>query len=349
MAAWRIREPDSGRRYTIVRVDSQGGTSGFGEGGVVRSADILDARAALTGKKATSLEFVRHRFAAVPALEAAIGNALLDLMGRASGVPVYQYLGGPTRFKVRMMARMPETNSTVPRDWIDYAKTQGFRTFTLRVPARESMSRLQAYVDSVRRSLDEFKKAAGADAEVVLDGGGALLPGDAAVIARALEPAHPIWFDEPANVLTNDALSRITDESVMPVGIGRGIHDVAKFQNLLRWGCVDVLRPSLALNSLHKIRRMAAVAETHYISVAAFHDGGPLATLAGIHLAASLSNAYLQEVPVPLSARDRAMRAELTGGAVEAAREGFAPLSNQPGLGVRPDIDALKRYSEEAL
>jgi L-alanine-DL-glutamate epimerase-like enolase superfamily enzyme len=34
---------------------------------------------------------------------------------------------------------------------------------------------------------------------------------------------------------------------------------------------------------------------------------------------------------------------------VERAQSGFAPLINQPGLGVRVDEQALSRYSEETL
>ena len=346
--AWRLREPDSGRRYTIVRLDSHGGVSGFGEGGTANAAEITEAKTALIGRKATALEFVRHRLSSMPALEAAFGNALMDLTARSVNVPIYQYLGGPTRFKTRLMARLPEV-PTPSRDVINHATGQGYRAFTLRVPPREPMSRLQAWVDFVRKRLADFKETAGADAEVVLDGGGVLLPGDAAVVARALETHHPIWFDEPTSVLTTDALSRITDESVLPVGLGRGIHDIAGFQTLLRWGCADVLRPSLGLNSVHKIRRIAAIAETHYIAVAPFHDGGPLATMMGIHLAASLPNAYVQEVPIPASAKDRAMRTEILGGVPERAQDGFFTLVNQPGVGVRLAEQALNRYSEETL
>lgn len=341
--AWRLREPDSNRRYTVVRVVNSNGVTGFGEGGPIKSVDFAAAKTLITGRKATSQEFVRSRFATMPSLEAAVNNALLDLSARVTGTPLYQYLGGPVRFKARLMARLPEIEQ------VTLAQQNGFRAFTLSVPPRESMSRLQAYVDSMKKRLDDFKKAAGGDAEVVIDGGGALLPGDAAVIARALERAHPIWFDEPSSVVTSDALSRITDETVLPVGIGRDIHDINAFQNLLRLGCVDVVRPSLGLNSLHKIRRIAAIAETHYIAVAPFHDGGPIGTMHGIHLGGSLTNFYVQEVPLPSSARDRAMRAEILGGTVERATDGFAMLFNQPGLGVRIDEQALNKYSEETL
>jgi galactonate dehydratase len=341
--AWRLREPDSGRRYTIVRVSAQNGVSGFGEGGAIKATDLGEARTALIGHRATALEFVRHKFAAMPSLEAALNNALLDLSARTSGVPLYQFLGGPVRFKARLMARLSEPGQARA------AQADGFRSFTLKVPPRDSMARLQAYVDAVRKSMDNFKEMAGADSEIVLDGGGALLPGDAAVVARSVERLHPIWFDEPTGVTSQDALSRIVDESTLPVGLGRHIHNIGDFQNLLRLGCVDVLRPSLALNSLHKIRRMAAIAETHYIAVAPYHDGGPLATILGIHLGGSLSNFYAQEVPVPATARDRAMRTEILGGTAERAQDGFASLVNQPGLGVRLDEQALNKYSEEAL
>lgn len=110
-----------------------------------------------------------------------------------------------------------------------------------------------------------------------------------------------------------------------------------------------MVRPSLALNSLHKIRRIAAIAETHYVAVAPYHDGGPIATALGIHLGAGLPNFYVQETPFPPSVRDRAMRAEILGGTVEGAREGFAALVNRPGLGIRVDEGALARYSEEIL
>ncbi len=340
---WRLREPDSGRRYSVVRLTSQTGVSGYGEGGPITSAEFAETRKSLTGRRATSLEFVRHHFAGTPALEAAVGNALLDLSARVASVPLYQFLGGPVRFKTRIMARIDDPKQARA------AQDKGYRAFTLTVPPRDSMTRLQAYVDSVRRSLDEFKKTAGDDAEVVLDGAGALLPGDAAVVARAMEREHPIWFDEPSAELSRDALSRFVDETTLPIGLGRSIHNTREFQNLLCLGCVDVLRPSLALNSLHMIRRMAAIAESHYIAVAPYHNGGPLATMLGIHLGGSLSNFYVQEAPFPASARDRAMRAAVLGGAAETGQDGFAPLVNQPGLGVRVDEEAASKYAEETL
>jgi len=338
--AWRLKEPVSGRRYTVVKLQAQTGETGYGEGGPAPGPEIADARAAVIGRRASDSEFIRARLNGP--MEAAISNAMLDLVSKSCKLPIYQYLGGPTRFKARVLAQLEGGNDAS----FNRAKHQGFEAFTMPVLQRDAMIPLQEYVDLVRKRVAAMQAKGG---EWVLDGAAGLTPGDAAMIATALEKTHLIWFDEPTSVLTTDGLAKITDESVMPIGIGRKITDIGTFQNLLRFGSVNVLRPGLGLNSLTKIKRMAAIAETHYVAIAPYHGGGPIGTLAGIHLNAALPNSYVQEVPMPASDRDAAMRAEITSGNKEVADKGFAVLFNRPGLGFEVNEKALDMYSEERV
>ena len=349
LRAWRVREPVSSRRYTVIKLEAKGGAFGYGEGGPSVASDIAEAKAAVLGRTASDAEFIRSRLCGSPNVEAAVNNAMLDLLGRSTSVPIYQFLGGPTRYKVRVVAHIEGQDEQQLSSAVRQARSRGFLAFAFTIPSRDAMWRMQAYVDVIRKRIDLLKGVAGPDTDFVLDAGGTLTPGDASFIATALERIHLLWLDEPTNVLTYDALSRITDETVMPVGLGRNIHDVTTFQNLLRWGCVDILRPSMGLNSIRQIRRMAAVAETHYVAVGPHHAGGPLGTLAAIHLAASLPNFFAQQVPQPSAERDRAMRAEITSGYQETAKDGFAELINKPGLGVDVNEQALAKYSEEVL
>src|SRR5436305_12921040 len=101
--AWRVRDPSSDRRYTVVRLQSQGGVSGYGEGGPAVAAEIVAARAATVDRRATESEFIRSALRRTPALEAAVSNAMLDLVSRVNNVPIYQYLGGPARDKARLL------------------------------------------------------------------------------------------------------------------------------------------------------------------------------------------------------------------------------------------------------
>ena len=108
------------------------------------------------------------------------------------------------------------------------------------------------------------------------------------------------------------------------------------------------MRPNLALHGVSQIRRIAALAETYYVAVAPFHDGGPLATAAALHLAASLPNFFIQQAPVPANDQDRQMRTAITGVNVEAPVNGFFALPTGPGLGIEINERALDRYKVRA-
>jgi len=347
--AWRVKEPVSNRRYTVVRLESQGGTSGYGEGGPALAAEIAAARGAVMGRRATDSEIIRAALGHVPSMEAAVGNAMLDLVSRAKSVPIYQYLGGPVRYKARLLAHLEGKTAVESEPSLERAKRQGFQAFTMAASQRDAMIPLRAYVDLVRKHVADMQVLAGSAAEWVLDGEGAMTPGDAATVAVALERLHPIWFDEPTGVITPDGLSKIVDESVMPIGLGRAITEIGGFQRLLAGGSVNIVRPDLGRNSLTKIKRVAAIAETHYVAIAPFHNGGPIGAMAGIHLNAALIHAYAQQIPVPASDRDASMRAEITSGLKEAGDKGFFALINRPGLGFEVNEKALDAYSEERI
>src|SRR5258707_10270686 len=69
LRAWRLREPASQRRYTVVKLESRGGTAGYGEGASAVATDVTEARSAIAGRRATDAEFMRSRLAGFPAME----------------------------------------------------------------------------------------------------------------------------------------------------------------------------------------------------------------------------------------------------------------------------------------
>jgi galactonate dehydratase len=105
-----------------------------------------------------------------------------------------------------------------------------------------------------------------------------------------------------------------------------------------------VARPDILHFGITGSRRIAALAETYYVAVAPRHEGGPIATAAALHLAASLPNFFIQHIPLPAAAEDRAMRAQIAGGDLERVKDGFASLPNGPGLGVTVNEAVLEKY-----
>jgi galactonate dehydratase len=90
------------------------------------------------------------------------------------------------------------------------------------------------------------------------------------------------------------------------------------------------------------------MAETYYVAIAPNHDGGPIGTAAALHLAASLPNFFIQNVPWPQDERDHRMRADLVREPIETVREGFLSLPTTPGLGITVNESALEKYKEAA-
>ena len=92
---------------------------------------------------------------------------------------------------------------------------------------------------------------------------------------------------------------------------------------------------------------MAAIAESYYVAVAPYHNGGPVASAAAFQLAASLPNFFIQQIPLPQAEQDRKMRLAIAGN-VEVVKDGFAVLPSGPGLGISVDEKALDEYKERA-
>jgi galactonate dehydratase len=345
---YRLREPVSGRSYTIVKLQTRGGLEGYGECAGVSSTELARVLETVKGKEATQFETVRNQLTnAPPGAVAALNMAMLDVVGRSVKAPVYQVLGGPTRNKCRALAPLEGSTDAELVESVARARQAGFKAFLTPIPAVAARNQGQAFVLAARKRLDGLRKAAGAGTDFVLDGAGSLTPGDAASLADAFEKYHLLWLDEPSQTISLGALKKIAEENVTPLGVGRYIHQPSAFQDLLREDAIDILRPDISLNGISRIRQMAAIAEPYYVAVAPYHNGGPVATAAALQLAASLPNFFIQQIPLPAAERDRQMRAAVAG-AVEVVRDGFAVLPTGPGLGVAVSEKALEEFKERA-
>ena len=316
-----IREPVSGNRYTVLRLKTRSGLIGWGECAHAQEQDTKALEKEWIGRSATLYAAIDYS----SPLAGALDMAMLDILGRASRAPLYRVLGGPTRHKVRAFTQ---------------SNTAGFSAIGIPAPKPASRNQGKAYQNQVQALLEQIPE----DRDFVLAAQGSFTPGDAASVSRAIESSHPLWFDEPCSASDLEAVRKISAETVVPVGFGRGITDPAVFLALLREGLVDVVRPEIARWGITGARRVAVLAECYYVAIAPHHDGGPIATAAALHLAASVPNFYIQHVPLPADPKDREMRASIAGSELETPRDGFLQLPMGPGLGLQVNESALEKY-----
>ena len=343
-----LREPVSGRTYTVIKLQTRGGLEGYGECGSVTATDLAQTVKAVLGKEATQFETVRFQLKSTSSgLAAALNMAMLDVVGRSVKAPVYQVLGGPTRNKCRALAPLEGSTDAELTASVRRARDAGFRAFLVPTPPTTGRNQGQAFVLAARKRLETLRDAAGPGTDFALDCGASLPPGDAASLAAAFERFHLLWLDEPSPALNLQALRKISAENVTPLGVGRFIEQPAAFQDLLREEAIDILRPDISLNGISRIRQMAAIAESYYTAIAPFHNGGPVASAAAFQLAASLPNFFIQQIPLPQAEQDRKMRAAVAGN-IESVKDGFAVLPTGPGLGITVNEKALEEYKERA-
>jgi galactonate dehydratase len=346
LEAFPLQEPVSKRAYTCLRLRARSGATGYGECSRISPPDLAALRAVIPGREASSFESIRRGLTvSLPAL-AALDMAMLDLLGKHTHAPVWQVLGGPTRNQARALARIEGDTDDAVVAAVGRARAAGHKAFMIPVPQSAARNHSATLVAATRQRLDRVRSAAGEGSDFVLDAAGKLTPGDASSLAAAFERMHLLWFDEPCLLSNLTAAYRIASENVTPVGFGRFTGEAGVFQDLLRSDAIDVLRPDVSCHGVSQARRISALAETYYVAIAPFHDGGPIATAAALHLAASLPNFFIQQVPCPAAEEDRRMRARLAGESLETVKDGFLQLPRGPGLGITVNEAALNEYRE---
>ncbi len=279
-----------------LRVTIAEGLAGLAPLGAFTAEEFQQATRGVTGHPATAWA---HLAAQLPeSLAGPLNIALLDIVGKFSRAPVYQILGGPTRNKVRVMARAGNLDA-VQALW-----DRGHRAFAVDAGDPKTIA---ARLRAIRTRLP--------DADFVLDGGGKLSTGQASTVAAELEPFHLLWFNEPCASYNLAAVRKISAETVTPLGFGGSI----EVQEFLKEDAIDVVRPSVRMHGLNGCRKIAALAEVYYVAIAPERTSTALETLAALHLAASIPNFFIQEIPA-----DSAL----------PVRDGYVELPVKPGLGV---------------
>jgi len=158
---YSLREPRSGRRYTVLKVATESGHFGFGECEAVSAAELAKATQVATGKPATAYEVIRQQLLALPGLQAAINVALLDILGKKAKAPIYQVLGGPTRLKARASAVLEGESDEALVASMKEAQGAGFRAFLVPIPRVRASNQGQTFVQATRKRLDSLRRRVG--------------------------------------------------------------------------------------------------------------------------------------------------------------------------------------------
>ncbi|MEP7064100.1 MAG: mandelate racemase/muconate lactonizing enzyme family protein [Betaproteobacteria bacterium] len=344
--------------WLFVRIDTDEGLSGWGEGSLHGSIDavetaIREMAPQLVGEDPAGPERHWHRMyhawrwrggAVSQTALSALDIALWDLEGKRLGVPVARLLGGAIRTKLRAYASHWLQGANTPEAAFEGAREavrRGFSGFKCRPFSAEGLRANEAGEMRRAAALMEAAREGAGDAEIFIECSEFLSPRTAPMLDAALQPFRPGWFEEPIPFENARAMARLQREIRTPIATGERLLSRFEYRELLESGGCKIVQPDLMhAGGFTEIRKIAALADTWYVPVAPHNPGGPICTAAAMHLAASIPNFLILEQMEPQRAmRDRASNIPIR------LEDGHLLLPEGPGLGIEPNLDALAEMS----
>ena len=357
-------EPIFADRYLFVRVHTDAGITGLGESGtwgfLEASAGALETfERYLVGKDPLDIEHhwqacyrnAHFRGAAIMGALSAVDIALWDIAGKYHDVPAYRLLGGPTRNKARVYAHVYGETTDDLVAGCELAKERGFTAVGHLNPLGDeprSTPYERTHVEELSVATDrvaKFREAVGTDVDLCIEIHRRLDPETAIALGRAIEPYHPMFFEDPTRPDNFDAMAKIARNVDIPIATGERIHTSHEFEMLLSRDAVDFVRPDVCMvGGLSHAKKIASLAEAHYANVVPHNPLSPVSTAACLQLAASIPNFAIQEYPYKQDSGEPGR--ELLETPLERDG-GYLVIPDGPGIGVELDDDAIADHPYE--
>ncbi len=346
------------RNWTFVQIYTDQGIVGLGEA-TLRSREhavvgaIEDMARYLIGQDPLTIQAhfqtlykdFHHRGGSI--LMTAISGieiALWDILGQSLNVPIYQLLGGAMRDRIWAYANGWFEGVTDEDQLVACAQetvAQGFTALKWNPFHGASGWMSPADFRKAMRQIALIREAVGEDVELILEAHGLFTPAMAIRVANEVQPYHPFWLEEPIPPEDIQAMAHVRQQAPIPIASGERLYSKYEYANLIEQRAVDILQPDVQhAGGILELLHIAAMGETHYMSIAPHNSSSPVGTAASLHIDACMPNFTIQELPLG----DVPWRAEIVEPDIEQVREGYFSLPTQPGLGVRLNEAVAKKH-----
>ena len=305
----------------------------------------------------------------------AVEIALWDILGQSLGVPIYKLMGGPTRDRVPVYCHCAA--GATPDEFAANAQAcvaRGYRALKVTLPLfyggqrhvkvagqgerpnfgysgtwgeiDRSLKETELLPPSVYRRIGEFfaaaRAAVGPDIHLMVDCHGRLSAANALRLCEAVADYDLLFVEEPVPPENVEALKQVSSRSPVPIATGERWSTIYDARRFLGPQALAVAQPDVVnCGGLMQAKKIAALAEAEYVSLAPHNPNGPVATCAAVHLAAAIPNFLILETIG--SEEDRALQAQVIDPPLQL-EDGCFLLPTGPGLGMRLNEEACARY-----
>ena len=233
----------------------------------------------------------------------AINMAQLDILGQASGLPLYRLLGGKTRSRVRVyntttdywaineMKMGPDTMRIV-RFLLDRGIT-AMKIYPFEAPDHYLSNKA---LEDGMRWIREIRDKAGNAMDICVDCWGRFDLPSAQRIAKALEPYNIMYLEDAMLANNAQAYAQLASETSVPICMSETLATRHEYREFFELKACDVVMYDLTwCGGVSEAKKISDMADTYFIPTSPHTCGGPLLYMCSAHLCAALTNFLIME------------------------------------------------------
>jgi D-galactarolactone cycloisomerase len=344
------------RQTTLVRLVLEDGTEGYGEAWgmpAVNQAYLSFLESYLTGTNVLDIEqtfsliLARHYHFGIQgqfmACLSGIDIAAKDAAGKMLGVPVHRLIGGKRRDRVEVYASGGYITQDPDRDFepqIVSIAEAGHKAVKIKIG-------LSAKSDESRAAV--ARKILGDDVDLMVDINSNYTYDVARESIARIAEYEIGWVEEPLSPQDLSGYEQLQRWSPVPIAAGEALYTAYDFKRLVDRRAVDVLQPDLSLcGGFWQGRAIALIATLEHVRLSPHVWGSGIGLAAGVHFVAALSSyPHAGNIPKPplveYDVGANPLRDALLRNPIKPV-DGSIAVSDEPGLGIEIDWDAVGRY-----
>jgi galactonate dehydratase len=275
---------------------------------------------------------------------AAVEIACWDIIGRATGQPIYNLWGGRCHEKLRAYANGWYRGPRTPDSFGEKARQVVQRGYTALKfdPFGAAWRTLSpGEFDLSLQIIAAVREAVGPSVDLLIEAHSRFNVSTAIQFARAMERYRPMWYEEPVPHTNIGAMVEVARESPVPVATGESFSNKQQFAELAGHNVISIYQPEpLALGGIFATRKIADMIDAHYGMIAPHSAQGPICSAACAQLNASLPNFLIHEI---FDEFNVPWERQLLTHPVEV-KNGYIEISERPGLGTDLVLEELSKH-----
>ena len=376
-----------GWRFPLIRIDTNQGLSGYGEvrdGANKTYALMLKKR--LLGENPCNVDKLFRKIkqfghhARQGGGVCAIEMALMDLAGKAYGVPAYALCGGKFRDHIRIYCDTPnEPTGEAMGHKLKERMDRGFTMLKMDIgiqpligvkdaltyPAgmlnindgtpmarmldinsiQHPYTHVRLTTKGIQMLVDyvqQVRSVIGYEVPIAADHFGHIGIDDCIRLGEALEPTNLAWLEDMVPWQLTEQWVQLERSLKTPVCTGEDIYLKEGFLPLLQAHAVNVIHPDLATSGgILETKKIGDLAQEYGVSMALHMAGTPISTMASVHCAAATENFIALEHHFT----DVPFWGDLIDGLPKPIiQDGYIAVPDAPGLGFEINEEAIRAH-----